>query len=207
MVRAAMAHLNLAMIHPFSDGNGRMARVLQTLVLAREQILDPVFCSIEEYLGANTPAYYDVLAQVGGGSWQPERDARPWLRFILTAHLRQARTILRRVKESEELWDMMEQVVSANDLPDRNTALLFDAATGFRVRNSTYRATFGEDADFTEQTASRDLRVLVEKNLLIPHGQNRGRYYTASTYLTDLRKVIRDRLGSRDESDPFPAAA
>jgi len=35
MIRAAMAHLNLVMIHPFGDGNGRMARCLQTLVLAR----------------------------------------------------------------------------------------------------------------------------------------------------------------------------
>ena len=40
MVRAAMVHLNLAMIHPFSDGNGRMARCLQTLVLAGDGIID-----------------------------------------------------------------------------------------------------------------------------------------------------------------------
>jgi Fic family protein len=57
MVRAAMAHLNLVMIHPFRDGNGRMARALQTLILAREGILSPVFCSIEEYLGRNRQAY------------------------------------------------------------------------------------------------------------------------------------------------------
>ena len=43
MVRAAMAHLNLVMIHPFRDGNGRMSRCLQTLVLARDQILAPQF--------------------------------------------------------------------------------------------------------------------------------------------------------------------
>ena len=54
MVRAAMAHLNLVMIHPFSDGNGRMARCLQTLVLARAGTLAPQFSSIEEYLGNNT---------------------------------------------------------------------------------------------------------------------------------------------------------
>jgi Fic family protein len=53
-VRAAMAHLNLVMIHPFRDGNGRMVRALQTLVLAREQILAPEFSSIEEWLGRNT---------------------------------------------------------------------------------------------------------------------------------------------------------
>jgi len=49
MVRAAMGHLNLVMVHPFSDGNGRMARCLQTLILAREGILESHFCSIEEY--------------------------------------------------------------------------------------------------------------------------------------------------------------
>jgi len=49
LVKAAMAHLNLTMIHPFSDGNGRMARCLQTLVLATKGIVDPTCCSIEEY--------------------------------------------------------------------------------------------------------------------------------------------------------------
>jgi Fic family protein len=90
IITAAMAHLNLVMIHPFRDGNGRMARCLQSLVLAREGVLSPVFMSVEEYLGRNTQAYYDVLAQVGGGSWKPERDARPWVRYMLTAHLRRA---------------------------------------------------------------------------------------------------------------------
>src|SRR6185295_7872251 len=73
LIRAGMAHLNLVMIHPFRDGNGRMARCLQSLVLAREGIVAPVFSSVEEYLGRNTRAYYDVLAEVGRGSWQPQR--------------------------------------------------------------------------------------------------------------------------------------
>src|SRR5579863_7904725 len=64
-VLAAMAHLNLAMIHPFRDGNGRMARALQTLVLTRNNVVSPVFCSIEEWLGRNTDAYYAILGEVG----------------------------------------------------------------------------------------------------------------------------------------------
>ena len=104
MVRAGMAHLNLVMVHPFKDGNGRMARALQTLVLARERILAPQFSSIEEYLGRNTPAYHDVLAEVGGGKWNPAADARPWMRFVLVAHYRQAHTLGRRIRESERLW-------------------------------------------------------------------------------------------------------
>src|SRR5690349_23315256 len=83
MVRGAMAHLNLVMIHPFRDGNGRMARCLQTLMLAREQILSPEWMSIEEFLGANTQPYYVVLADVGRGTWRPDGDARPWVRFCL----------------------------------------------------------------------------------------------------------------------------
>jgi Fic family protein len=105
VVRAAMGHLNLVMVHPFSDGNGRMARALQTLVLAREGILAPPFSSIEEYLGRNTPAYYQVLAEVGGGRWQPERDTRPWIRFCLRAHFHQAQRLLRRSREIGRLWD------------------------------------------------------------------------------------------------------
>ena len=48
VVRSAMAHLNLVMIHPFRDGNGRMARALGTLVLSRSDIGEPEFASIEE---------------------------------------------------------------------------------------------------------------------------------------------------------------
>ena len=74
MVTAAMAHLNLVMIHPFRDGNGRMSRCLQTLVLARDHILAAELSSIEEYLGANTEAYYTVLGRMSEGRhWQPAR--------------------------------------------------------------------------------------------------------------------------------------
>jgi Fic family protein len=208
MVRAAMAHLNLVLIHPFRDGNGRMARCLQTLVLAREGILAPVFCSIEEYLGRNTLAYYDVLAQVGAGSWQPTGDARPWLRFILTAHLRQARTTLQRIKESERLWVELEQIRDREGLPERVLVALYDAASNFRVRNSVYRATlFYADEEITEQVASRDLRALTNLGLLVPHGEKRGRFYVAGTPLRELREKIRSTRDPRDNSDPFAAAA
>ncbi len=207
LVRAGMAHLNLVMVHPFRDGNGRMARCLQTLVLARGGILSPVFCSIEEYLGRNTQAYYDVLARVGRGSWDPEGDATPWVRFILTAHLRQARTLNRRIKESERLWDDLENLVGKLGLPERTLGPLYDAAMRFRVRNGTYRAVLADTEDaITEQVASRDLRQLTSANLLIAHGAARGRYYVATKELADLRaKIVADR-DPRDDSDPFEGA-
>jgi Fic family protein len=202
IVRAAMAHLNLVMIHPFRDGNGRMSRCLQSLILAGVGVLSPVFMSVEEYLGRNTQDYYSVLALVGGGSWQPERDARPWIRFMLTAHLRQAQTLQRRVGESERLWRELEHIRTREGLPERMISAMFDAVYGFRVRNATYRAVVAQDEGVTEQTATRDLRRLVDAGLLQPHGELRGRHYIAGDELTALRESI---LGRRpqDVTDPF----
>lgn len=208
MVRAAMAHLDLVMIHPFRDGNGRMGRCLQTLVLAREGILAPVFCSIEEYLGRNTDEYYAVLGKVGAGAWHPDQDARPWVRFNLSAHLRQAKTLLRRIKESEQMWDRLERLVSYTPVSDRTIPVLFDAAMGFRVRNATYRAIFDEiDEPISEAVAGRDLRQLVEVGLLVPKGERRGRYYLASPKLRQQREAIIQARDPRDDSDPFATAA
>ena len=188
-------------IHPFRDGNGRMSRCLQTLVLTREGISSPVFCSIEEYLGRNTQAYYDVLAEVGGGTWQPDRDARPWLRFCLTAHLRQARTSLQRIKESERLWEDLERLTADAGVAPRTLPALYDAAIGYRVRNATYRAVC--DGDVTEQVAGRDLRQLADADLLVPVGEKRGRFYVASPRLRALQREVVARRDPRDNSDPF----
>ena len=176
VVRAAMAHLNLVMIHPFSDGNGRMARCLQTLVLARSGVMDPLFSSIEEYLGRNTRAYYDVLARVGNGAWHPERDARPWMRFNLTAHYRQAMTLLRRTREIQRLCDELEVEIERLGLPERSVLALADAAVGYKIRNPTYRRV----ADVSTAVAGRDLLALARAGLLEPKGQKRGRYYVAA---------------------------
>lgn len=204
IIKAAMAHLNLVMIHPFRDGNGRMSRCLQSLVLARDGLLSPVFMSIEEYLGRNTQSYYDVLGQVGAGSWQPERDTRPWIRFMLVAHLRQARTMLRRIYESDRMWSELERLVLSKRLPDRTINALFDATLGLRVRNATYRSYFADTPEeITEATASRDLRQLVEADLLEPRGEKRGRFYVARPELIEIRRAIVAMRNRRDDSDPF----
>ena len=200
LVKAAMAHLNLIMIHPFKDGNGRMARALQTLVLAREGIRNPVFTSIEEYLGTDAKAYSDVLRLVGGRRWQPENDTRPWIRFVLAAHLRQGRRVLRRIKETERLWDELEEVLRQTSLPERNIEALAPATWGLSVRAATYRAAVGELSD---AAASRDLRRLADAGLLTPHGEKRGRHYRAPPELQALREAIIADRDPNNDRDPF----
>jgi Fic family protein len=205
IVKAAMAHLNLVMIHPFSDGNGRMARCLQTLVLARDKIVVPVFSSIEEFLGRNTQTYYEVLGDVGQGSWHPNNDARPWVRFCLRAHFLQARTLLQRRQEIEALWLACFELVEKYGLAERCTAALMDAAYGLRVRRSSYQhaANLSWGEEIPDVTASRDLKAMVQKGLLLPVGERRSRHYLASDELKAIREEIRSRRAPREERNPF----
>lgn len=205
VVKAAMAHLNLTMIHPFSDGNGRMARCLQTLVLARERVVAPVFSSIEEFLGRNTEAYYQVLEDVGAGAWQPERDARPWLRFCLRAHYLQAITTMRRRAEIESLWNNCVALAQRHQLPERCAAGLMDAALGVRIRRKIYRssaeAATGEE--ISDLTASRDLKAMVDTGLLEAVGERRARYYLAGEEPRRVREEIRSNRKPESAGDPF----
>jgi Fic family protein len=205
MVAAAMAHLNLTLLHPFSDGNGRMARCLQTFVLARDGVLSPEFSSIEEYLGRNTNAYYDALTSVAQGKWSPQRDARPWIEFCLTAHYRQASTLLRRIQEAEALWDRCEQAASRHGLPDRVVGAMCDAARGWRLRRSLYvkitRSASGDE--ISDAMATRDLAAMASAGLLEPVGQKRGRYYEPTAELRDVWAEIRTSRTTRQIADPY----
>lgn len=208
LARAAMAHLNLVMVHPFRDGNGRMGRALQTLILAREEIRAPVLSSIEEYLGRNTESYYEVLGGVGQGHWHPQHDARPWLRYCLRAHYFQARTQLRRVRETERLYEACASMAHTHHLPERTTGALAEAAYGLRLTHSTYKLimeiTAGEE--ISGLTASRDLRSLVDAKLVAPVGRTRGRYYVAEPILLAERRRIQADRAPRETNDPFELA-
>jgi Fic family protein len=208
IVRAAMAHLNLVMIHPFRDGNGRMSRCLQTLVLAREQILPKEFSSIEEYLGRNTDSYYRVLAEVGRGKWNPRNDAQPWVRYCLQAHYIQAMSVLRRVRESNEMWVEIETLLQQHRLPDRAMAALFDAAIGIRIRNGAYRAVLKTwEEEISNQVATSDLRAMVDAGLLEMRGVKRGTYYVASKELVEIRERIQRNRQPLDADQLFSLVA
>jgi Fic family protein len=198
VVRSAMAHLNLVMIHPFRDGNGRMARALATLVLTRSDIGEPEFSSIEEWLGANTEDYYSALAHTGKGSWKPRDNAHMWLAFNLRAHHMQAQTVARRVEEAGITWTELDALLTTHDLPERAMEAMFDAVLGYRVR----RASYLKRAQITEQTATRDLAALTSAGILSASGNGRGRYYTADQPLKQIQE--RRRAQRQQLHDPYP---
>lgn len=197
LVHGAMAHLNLVMIHPFRDGNGRMARAVQTLVLARKGIAEPEFASIEEWLGANTDDYYRVLAVTGEGAWNPANDTHLWVKFNLRAHHIQAQTVHARWERAYEAWTLLDELTARHGLAERVTGALYDAALGFRLRRSSYV----EQTGVEERTASRDFRGMVDAGLLDAIGQTKGRYYVAGRALAPVREAARRRAPL---VDPYP---
>jgi Fic family protein len=192
LVQAAMAHLNLVLIHPFRDGNGRMARALQTLGG------DPAFSSSEEWLGGNTEDYYRVLAATGGGGWHPDRPVDLWVKFNLRAHHVQAQIVARRYNEASKLWQGLDVVIADNGLAERVADELFDASLGFRIRRSSYI----RRAEIEQRTATRDLTRLTQLGLLRAVGQTKGRHYVMGDQLAALRqRVVENRTALRD---PYP---
>jgi Fic family protein len=183
VVKAALAHLNLTLLHPFSDGNGRTARCLQTAVLANVGVVAQEFSSIEEYIGHNQSEYYAVLAETGGRGFNPERGAKQWIRFCLTGHYRQLQTLLRRNAELSRIYVDLEELVGTRGLHHRTAVGMLEAAYGARLRNASYRVS----TDVSNNLASRDLKQLVDAGLLIPQGETRGRHYVAGPEVLEIR--------------------
>lgn len=181
LVRAAMAHLHVVSIHPFRDGNGRIARIVQSLVLARGGVLAPEFASIEAYLARHTDEYYRQLQLAQGPSYDPSRDASEWVEFCLTAHRVQGADFQARIRTIAKRWSTLELLVAARRWPDRLViALQFAATTGLT------RAEFAAEAGIANPTATLDLRRLLDAGLLEQRGTGPTTRYVASAALRDL---------------------
>jgi len=180
-VRAAMAHLNVISVHPFRDGNGRIARIIQSLVLARGGLASPEFFSIEEYLGEHTGEYYAALREAQGGGYRPQRDASGWIAFCLGAHIAQARQRLTQVEQAASRWQQLEEAADQRGWPDRVVIALEQSLLG-----GTDRARYSEEADVSPATASADLRRLLDAGLVEQRGRARNTSYLATDQLRTL---------------------
>jgi Fic family protein len=188
VVRAAMAHLHVVSVHPFEDGNGRISRIVQSLVLALGGLLAPEFVTIEEYLGERTETYYAALREVQGGSYRPQRDAMPFVRLCVDAHLAQARRRLLQLDLAAERWSYLERLVEQRGWPDRLVIALEQS-----LFDGTDRTKYVAEAGVSAPTASNDLRRLLDAGLISQRGRGRTTRYVASERLSsDVRPAERD---------------
>lgn len=187
LVQAALAHLNLVSIHPWRDGNGRMSRCLQTLVIAMGGRTYPEFCSIEEWLGhdINTLDYYRALRAANRGSFQPDRDAHGWVRFCLRAHHLQAQVVDRRLRFGREVWQAATDLALLAGLADRTVAALYAAATG-DLRRESYQ----QDERLSRDQAIRDIRRLEQAGLVTAVGYGATLHHVAAGDLAGVAESI-----------------
>ena len=104
MVKAAIAHLWFVTIHPFDDGNGRMARAITDMLLARSELSPQRFYSMSSQIRLDRKGYYDILEATQKGGL----DITPWLAWFLEcldrAFVRAEETLVGVLKKAR-FWD------------------------------------------------------------------------------------------------------
>lgn len=151
-------------IHPFQDGNGRLSRVLTTLLLLRFGYAYVPYASLESVVERNKEAYYLALRQTQGTIRTDAPDWQPWLEFFLTSLSEQVRRL-------EAKLDREKILLSA--LPMLSLRIVEFAREHGRV-------TIGQAAKLTgasRNTLKEHFRALVARGTLSPHGSGRGAWY------------------------------
>jgi len=172
---AATVHCRLAGIHPFSDGNGRTARILASLAMYRGDYKLPEFTSLEEWWGGHVADYYRAFDCLGS-EWADEVDVTPFVEAHVRAQVSQVEALSLRQATERVLWLALDDVTSSVGGGDARMAhALYDAFFGRDVTNRFYRSL----ADVSVATAVNDLAKLDAAGLLKAVGAGRSRRYVA----------------------------
>jgi Fic family protein len=152
-------------IHPFQDGNGRLSRILTTLLLLKFGFTYVPYSSLESVIEQNKEAYYLALRQTQGTIRTAKPDWQPWVMFFLEALQKQMHRLAKKV-EREKI------VLSA--LPELSVQILEFAREHGRVSAGEIIKLTG----ISRNTLKQHFRVLVEKNHLVLQGAGRTTWYT-----------------------------
>jgi Fic family protein len=154
-------------IHPFQDGNGRLSRVLTTLLLLQSGYAYVPYSSLESVIEQSKETYYLALRQTQGSIRTVAPNWQPWLTFFLRALAEQVRRLNRKVER--------EKIVLAA-LPERSLQIVEFAREHGRI-------TMGDAIRLTDgnrNTLKQHFRALVEQGYLAQHGSGRGVWYELS---------------------------
>ena len=151
-------------IHPFQDGNGRLSRVLTTLLLLQAGYAYVPYSSLESVIELSKEAYYLALRQTQGTIRTASPNWQPWLVFFLRALAEQVRRLNRKVER--------EQIVLAA-LPELSLQIVEFAREHGRITMADAMRLTGS----SRNTLKQHLRALVERGHLAPQGAGRGVWY------------------------------
>ena len=173
VLKAGIAHIQFVAIHPFWDGNGRVARGLATLVLQRSEYHFKKLLSLESVLFRIRDEYFSAIERTLGRAYKPGYDATPWLEFFVRA------VVAHTYELQMDLTDWhqkMEGIYKALEKDAINHRQVDGVVYAIRMGQLT-RADYLEITGVSQVTASRDLARLVQAGWLNPQGRTRARVY------------------------------
>jgi len=159
IIRAAIAHLWFVTIHPFDDGNGRMARIITEMMLARADKTAKRFYSLSAEITRQKKDYYDALEHAQKGSI----DITPWLMWFVGALHNALVCGLQttdRVIRKTEFWAQHKDT----EMNERQRKMLNRLWDGFEGKLTTQK--YAKINHCSQDTALRDIQSLIEKRIL-----------------------------------------
>jgi Fic family protein len=177
VLKAALSHLWFVTIHPFDDGNGRIARAIADMALARSEKSSQRFYSMSTQIRQEREAYYDILGQ----TQRDGLDITPWMEWFLGCLGRAidgAESILGAVLMKARFWDSVRSV----SLNERQTLILNRLLDGFEGKLTTSK--YAKLTKSSQDTALRDILPLVDRGILMrgPEGGRSTSYSLAPAY-------------------------
>ena len=176
VILAGIVHYVLAYIHPFVDGNGRVARSFATMVLFAKGYDSKKFFSLEEYFDRDAKRYYETLQSVSNQKVDTlqDRDLTSWLEYFCEGLAQELERVKERVKKlslDSRLKGRTGQIM----LSERQIKLVEFIETYGSISNSQWRSLL---SDFSDDTILRDLKDLQKKGLIKKKGSTKGAVYT-----------------------------
>ncbi len=159
VLRAALAHLWLVTIHPFDDGNGRIARAIADWALARSEESSQRFYSMSAQIQQERNDYYDILERTQKGTL----DVTPWMEWFLGCLGRAfegTETTLAAVLRKARFWESHAQAT----LNERQRVILNRLLDGFIGKLTTTK--WAKLTKSSHDTALRDIQDLIEQGIL-----------------------------------------
>ncbi len=187
IVKAAIAHFWFVTIHPFEDGNGRIARAIADMALARAENSAQRFYSMSSQIRTERNAYYEILEATQKGSL----DITAWLSWFLNCLDRafdNAETLLAGVLAKAKFWERHRD----KPLNERQHKVLNRLLDGFDGKLNTSK--WAKLTKVSQDTAARDINDLIEKHILWKD--------SAGGRSTSYSLILEDKTASQSKKNP-----
>jgi len=165
LIVTAVFNVTLLAIHPFQDGNGRLSRVLITLLLLKAGYSYIPYSSLESIIEKNKDAYYLALQRTQKTIRSKKIDWFPWLQFFLTCHKRQKDHLQIKTDAAGEYTHLPYESMLIMQYVDRNKRITLAEAENIIT-------------SITKPTIKKRLYQLVADRFLVKHGKARGTWYS-----------------------------